>query len=95
MIKIRLSFHTYQHCQTEYNQNYPDYDETVKKATVFLKGAHKRIKEVRDDTFKPVDNQRELLDIDKEVLDMKVKQLTTSVDISDDPLYNKVKSYKS
>ena len=77
----------------EYNQNYPDYDETVKKATVLLKGAHKRIKEVRDDTFKPVDNQRELLDIDKEVLDMKVKQLTTSVDISEEVDVLEVETY--
>ena len=77
----------------EYETNYPDYDATVRNVTEFLKKAQKRTKEVKNDTFKPVDDQRELLGIDKEVLDMKVRQLTTSVDISNEDDVSEVETY--
>ena len=78
--------------ETEYLAQYPGYDDTAKKATEFLKKAQKHCKDVKNDTLRTTDNQRESLSVEREVLEMKVKQLT-STDVLEVDEVSEVEAY--
>ena len=78
--------------ETEYLAQYPGYDDTAKKATEFLKKAQKHCKDVENDTLRTTDNQRESLSVEREVLEMKVKQLT-STDVLEVDEVSEVEAY--
>ena len=65
----------------EYLQKYPVYDTNVKNTTAFLKKAQKHLRAVKNDLVKVDHDQRELLKIDQEVLDMKIDQICNAIDI--------------
>ena len=76
----------------DYNKKYPDYEQILSTATNFLKAAKKRLKIVKNElgeddektVFPSVEETEriEMVQIDREVLDMKIKQLNDSIDIN-------------
>ena len=85
-IKIELG-------DAEYLQKYPNYDANIKKASDFLKKARKQLKSVKDDSFQVDKDQKGLLDIEKEVLDLKIAQLSNSMDISKETDVSEIEGY--
>ena len=85
-IKIELG-------DVEYLQKYPNYDANIMKTSDFLKKARKQLKSVRDDSFQVEKDQKGILDVEKEVLDLKIAQLSNSMDVSKETDVSEIEGY--
>ena len=67
-----------------HSEKYPNYDANVKTTMDFLKKSRKHLKLCEDD-IKPatteLKDQAEILSIEKEILDLKISQISNSIDI--------------
>ena len=70
-----------------------NYDANIKKTSDFLKKARKQLKSVKDDSFQVDTDQKELLDVEKEVLDLKIAQLSNSIDVSKETDVSEIEGY--
>ena len=84
LIKVYMNVHAELKVELgdeDYVEKYPDYDAYVKKASDFLKRARKQFKEVKDDAPLVNEDQKEILRIEKEILDLKIAKVSDSLDI--------------
>ena len=67
-----------------HGQNYPNYDEVLKMMSEFLKKARAHMKTIKDKVVKIDPEQNEkfvMLRVNRDVLDMKIKQVNDSIDL--------------
>ena len=77
----------------EFLNKYPKYDENVKKATSFLKRAQNHCKKAKNDLITVGDDQRELLESEQEVLDMKIGQICDAIDLQKEDDVAEIESF--
>ena len=77
----------------EFLKRYPRYDDNVKKATAFLKKAQKHYKTAKNDLLKIGEDQKELLQSEQEVLDMKIAQICGAIDLPNEDDVSEVESF--
>ena len=77
-------------------EKYPNYDANVQKSSEFLKKARRHLKLCQDDV-KQVNvgqyDQSEILKIDKEILDLKIAQISNSIDVGNEKDISEIESF--
>ena len=72
---------------------YPEHDDNVKRVTSFLKRAQKHCKKAKNDLITVGDDQRELLESEQEVLDMKIGQICDAIDLQKEDDVAEIESF--
>ena len=100
--QIKLYRHVHMDLKVElgdpgHSEKYPDFDANVLRALDFLKKARRHLKDCENDV-KPVtvghqNDQVEILQIEKETLDLKIAHLGNSIDVRDEKNLSEVDGY--